>query len=78
MATIERALWAALRGLRCPVLVVRGGLSAILSDKVAREMVDEALDAGELTMLPAAGHAVMIDDGPGLRDILCGFVARLA
>jgi 2-(acetamidomethylene)succinate hydrolase len=78
LATIERTLWTALRGVRCPVLVVRGGLSAILSEKVAQEMVEEALDAGRLVSLPRAGHAVMIDDAPGLREALCGFLDRLA
>jgi len=75
LAALERELWAALRGLNCPVLVVRGGVSAILREKVAREMVDEALQHGRLVTLEGAGHAVMIDDGPGLIDALRGFLA---
>ncbi len=73
--TLERDLWAALRELKCPVLVVRGGLSAILREKVAREMVDEVLEDGRLVTLHKAGHAVMIDDGPGLLEALRSFLA---
>jgi pimeloyl-ACP methyl ester carboxylesterase len=75
---LERELWSALASLRCPVLVVRGGRSAILSDKVAHEMVDEVLADGRLVTLPDAGHAVMIDDGPGLADALRRFLEALA
>jgi pimeloyl-ACP methyl ester carboxylesterase len=70
LVALERELWAALAALRCPVVLVRGGKSAILSDKVAREMVDEVLVDGRLVTLPDAGHAVMIDDGSGLAESL--------
>jgi pimeloyl-ACP methyl ester carboxylesterase len=76
MAAVERALWAALRQLQCPVLLVRGGVSAILSEKVAAEMVDEVLRDGHLVTLDGAGHGVMIDDGPGLSLALCEFLSR--
>lgn len=75
-ASVEHALWAALRGIRCPVLVVRGGLSAFLSEKVAREMVDEALLDGRLVTLAQAGHAVMVDDPDGLASALLDFLDR--
>lgn len=74
LVALERDLWSALRALTCPVLVVRGGVSAILREKVAREMVDEALQHGRLVTLEKAGHAVMIDDGPGLFQALRGFL----
>jgi pimeloyl-ACP methyl ester carboxylesterase len=75
LVTLEHDLWSALRGLKCPVLVVRGGVSAILREKVAREMVEEALQFGRLVTLEKAGHAVMIDDGPGLREAIQSFLA---
>jgi len=74
LVTLERDLWAALREMACPVLVVRGGVSAILREKVAREMVDEALPDGRLVTLEKAGHAVMIDDGPGLLEAIEAFL----
>ncbi len=74
LAALERELWSALGSLSCPVLVVRGGVSAILSEKVADEMVDEVLVDGRLVTLPTAGHGVMIDDGPGLTAAIREFI----
>ena len=75
---LEGALWSALRALRCPVLLVRGGLSAVLSEQVATEMVDQALSDGRLETLPDAGHACMIDDGPGLAHAISDFAGTLS
>jgi len=78
LVALERELWSALASLRCPVLLVRGGRSAILAEKVAHEMVDEVLVDGRLVTLPEAGHAVMIDDGPGLAAALHPFLEAAA
>jgi len=74
MVALERDLWSALGEVSCPVLVVRGGVSAILSETVARRMVDDVLADGRLVTLPTAGHAVMIDDGPGLAAAIGDFI----
>jgi len=74
LALLERELWVALRSLRCPVLLVRGGLSSVLSEKVAREIQSEALHDGRLLTLRAAGHAVMLDDVHGLTSALRSFL----
>lgn len=74
LVALERDLWSALAAISCPVLVVRGGVSAILNEKVANEMVDEVLTDGRLITLPDAGHAIMIDDGPGLRTAILDFL----
>ena len=74
LVALERDLWCALGALSAPVLVVRGGVSAILSEKVANEMVDEVLIDGCLITLPDAGHAIMIDDGPGLVAAIRDFM----
>jgi pimeloyl-ACP methyl ester carboxylesterase len=74
LSTLERQLWSALAAVRCPLLLVRGGLSAILSEKVAGEMIDEVVSDGRLVTLPAAGHGVMIDDGAGLLAALTDFL----
>jgi pimeloyl-ACP methyl ester carboxylesterase len=76
LAETTRALWQALRALECPVLVVRGGLSAILSEKVADEMVLHALRDGRLVTLPRAGHGIMLDDPEGLAGAVVGFLGR--
>ena len=74
----NHSVWSALRALECPVLVVRGGVSAILREKVALEMVEEVLRAGRLVTLTKAGHAVMIDEGPGLLEEMRKFLEPLA
>jgi esterase len=76
-AEATRALWQALGALSCPVLVVRGGLSAILSEKVAAEMVDHVLLDGRLVTLPRAGHGIMLDDGEGLAQSLADFLTAV-
>ena len=77
LLAIEEDLWAALARIECPTLVVRGGLSAILGDEVARKMVDEVLAEGRIETLEQAGHGVMLDDGPGLLRCLEDFLASL-
>ncbi len=74
LAGTTRALWQALGALECPVLLVRGGLSAILSEKVADEMVGHALRDGRLVTLPRAGHGIMLDDPEGLAAALADFL----
>jgi pimeloyl-ACP methyl ester carboxylesterase len=37
-------------------------------------MVDEVLKDGRLVSLPDAGHAIMIDDGPGLAAAILDFL----
>ncbi len=71
---MEERLWQALRALGCPVLVLRGGLSSILSEEVARRMVETELVAGRLETLARAGHAIMIDDPSGLSERLIRFL----
>lgn len=71
---MEETLWRALGALDCPVLVVRGGLSSILSEEVARRMVETVLVAGRLETLSRAGHAIMIDDPSGLSQRLIDFL----
>ncbi len=65
---------AALRAITCPTLLVRGGLSSLLSREVAHSVVDEFLADGHLVTLERAGHAVMLDDPIGLQRELRGFI----
>jgi pimeloyl-ACP methyl ester carboxylesterase len=72
---LEEVLWAALEAVRCPTLLVRGAVSAMLSEKVAEEMTQQRLADGTLLTIPRAGHAVMVDDGPALRVAIESFIA---
>lgn len=78
IAAIECELWDALAAVRCPTLVVRGGLSAILSEEVAEKMTAVVLRAGQLATCAGAGHGVMLDDAPGLLRHTRRFLAALA
>jgi esterase len=66
----EMQISDALKKIRRPALLVRGGLSAVLPEPVAREIVDDMLVDGRLETLERAGHAVMLDDGPGLLRVV--------
>jgi len=76
LAERTHALWQALGALDCPVLVVRGGLSAILAEAVAKDMVERVLFDGRLVTLPRAGHGVMLDDPAGLAAAVGAFLAE--
>lgn len=66
--------WQALGRITCPTLVVRGAASDILSPETADKMVEEALEAGRLAVIPHAGHSVMTDNPEGFRDAVNAFV----
>jgi pimeloyl-ACP methyl ester carboxylesterase len=59
----DELLGKIIRDIACPVLVVRGGGSAILSRQAAERMT-AALPNGRLVTV-AAGHAVMMDNPQG-------------
>ncbi len=64
-------LWHALRAIRCPVLVVRGTRSNVLSAEVAQRMV-KTLANGRLLELDA-GHNVALDRPLELADAVVAF-----
>jgi pimeloyl-ACP methyl ester carboxylesterase len=66
-------LWSALARLTCPLLVLRGVGSAVLSVAVARRMVETAATA-ELSVIALAGHAVMMDNPTAFVEALSAFL----
>ena len=64
-------LWDALRAIRCPVLVVRGTRSNVLSADVAQRMIKTLAD-GRLVDLDA-GHNVALDRPKELADAVVEF-----
>ncbi len=52
----EAALWAAFDAIRCPVLLVRGGESDLLSRETAQQMSERGPRA-KVVELPGIGHA---------------------
>jgi pimeloyl-ACP methyl ester carboxylesterase len=64
-------LWEALRAIRCPVLLVRGTRSNVLSADVAQRMVKTLVD-GRVVELDA-GHNVPLDRPKELVDAVVAF-----
>ena len=64
-------LWEALRAIRCPVLLVRGTRSNVLSADVAQRMVKGLAD-GRVVELDA-GHNVALDRPKELADLVVAF-----
>jgi pimeloyl-ACP methyl ester carboxylesterase len=67
------SVWTLLRQIRCRVLVVRGAVSAILSQRVAEQMV-HALGDGRLRIVSRAGHAVMADNAAEFESVVGCFL----
>lgn len=60
--------WAALKGMRCPVLILRGGQSDVLSADIAARMV-EALPGAKLVEVPGVGHAPVLTEPAAVRAL---------
>ena len=71
---LRQRMWDALAALSCPVLVVRGAASDILSPETADRMADEVLQNGRLAVVAQAGHSVMTDNPRGFNDAVASFV----
>jgi pimeloyl-ACP methyl ester carboxylesterase len=67
-------LWAALAGLPCPALIVRGAASDVMSAEVADKMVDDVIPNAKLETVARAGHSVMLDNPEAFEKALTGFV----
>jgi pimeloyl-ACP methyl ester carboxylesterase len=66
--------WAALKGMRCPVLILRGAQSDVLSADILARMV-EALPGAKLVEVPGVGHAPVLTEPAAVRaleDFLAG------
>lgn len=68
-------LWPVVDALQCPALVVRGGMSGVLSLSAAQELA-ERLRAVAMAVVPGAGHAVMLDRPFAFRDAILPFMLR--
>jgi pimeloyl-ACP methyl ester carboxylesterase len=69
-------LWPLLAGIRCPTLVVRGGASGVFPIDAANRMVERTLWKGQLATVPAAGHAVMLDNPAEFSAVVIRFLSR--
>jgi len=67
-------LWPLWRAIACPILVVRGGDSDVLSVEIAKRMVDENANT-RLIEVPGAGHTVPGDQPAVFRRLLDEFLS---
>ncbi len=68
--------WAAWRQLRCPALILRGGVTDILSAATCEKMVREA-PSSRWVEVPDAGHMVLEDNPDGFNAAVTAFLGDL-
>ena len=66
-------LWPQWRAIRCPTLLVRGSDSDILTEEIAKRMLEARPDA-RLAVVPGAGHTVPGDQPPAFQLLLREFL----
>ncbi len=69
-------LWKALRSLDFPVHIVRGQASSILEPMLALKMATVLGNNGLLSVVPKAGHAVMLDNLSKSTAVITDFIHR--
>ena len=69
------ALWAAVRAIETPTLLVRGAVSKVLSDEHAQAVV-AAMAHAELVEIPRARHTVQGDNPADFASALDAFLQR--
>jgi pimeloyl-ACP methyl ester carboxylesterase len=67
-------LWPLWRAIACPILLVRGGDSDVLSPEIAKRMLDENPNA-RLAEVAGAGHTVPGDQPAAFQALLAEFLA---
>jgi len=67
-------LWPLWRAITCPILLVRGADSDVLSTEIAKRMLDEN-PATHFAEVPGAGHTVPGDQPTAFRTLLSDFLS---
>ena len=67
-------LWPLWRGITCPILLVRGADSDVLSPEIAKRMLDENLNT-RFAEVPGAGHTVPGDQPVVFQALLSDFLS---
>ncbi len=72
---MQAELSAAVKKIRCPTLVVKGGESDVFSLDGARDL-QELIPGSEFALVPKAGHSVMGDNPQGFESAVRGFYEK--
>ena len=67
-------LWKALRALDMPVHLMRGQASSILDTALASRMMQALGEQAVLSLVPRAGHAVMLDNPEASKRLILEFI----
>jgi len=70
-------MWTALRQVACPTLIVRGGLSDLITSDVVERML-AALKHGRAVDVPDAGHMVVEDNPDGFNAVVLPFLKSVS
>ncbi len=70
---LPRSRNAPLEEVRCPVLLIRGGDSDLLTSEGARKVLEELPD-GRLAEIPGAGHNVHLEAPAAVLEAMTGFL----
>jgi pimeloyl-ACP methyl ester carboxylesterase len=68
--------WSMLAQIRCPTLLVRGGVSDLVTPEMA-ERVAAAVPEGRCVDIPEAGHMVVEDNPDGFNAAVMAFLAQV-
>ena len=71
---LSEQIWKALRSLEIPVHLVRGQASSILEPALALAMIEAFDGRGVLSVVPRAGHAVMLDNPVKSATVIAEFI----
>ena len=75
---LSEQIWQALASLDMPVHIVRGQASSILEPALALKMVNLLGDRGMLSVVPRAGHAIMLDNPARSTAVIADFIENAA
>ena len=73
---LTERLWGYLERIRCPTLLVRGGMSDMVDMETAEAMRQRIPD-GRVATVENAGHLVMGDNPSGFQEAVAEFLAEL-
>ncbi len=69
-------LWPFWSAVRCPTLLIRGGLSRVVTESAARRMLSNQKGA-EMVEIPGAGHGLLLGATVAVADGIAHFLSDL-